>query len=515
MNVARVQALLLIAACSTRAANILGLLVIPSPSHHIWNRSLMLALAARGHNVTVLSADEDKSPAANYTQYVVHEAYDYEMDVLEIAHDTPFGSVDSMFEWSETVCRKTMSSRGARDLLSRAADTSFDVVIADATCADCQLGFVHAFGNPPLIGVTAYSHPTWLSYMTGNPHNPAYIPELTTTFGDSMSFPQRLYNTLLHLYTLYRIHCSYLPRVDAMTRRFFGEGFPAVGDVRNNASLAMVNTQVGFDQPRPLVPAVVDVGGLHIGPSKPLPQHLKKLMDEAANGFIYFSLGSNIRSDALPAERRQVFLDAFSRLPYRVFWKWESDSLPGQPDNVVVAKWMPQRDILAHPNILLFVSHNGLLSTQEAIFCGVPIVSVPFFADQKINANKARAKGFAERVEYKTVTADQLLTTIQKVINDPRYKENAQRLSRLMKDRPDSPLERAVFWTEYVIRHRGAPHLRSAAADLPWHQYLLLDVACFLVAGVLAALLALYWSCRAVVAWVSPGSRPGNKLKNQ
>jgi glucuronosyltransferase len=51
-----------------------------------------------------------------------------------------------------------------------------------------------------------------------------------------------------------------------------------------------------------------------------------------------------------------------------------------------------------------------------------------------------------------------------------------KKLSRAFRDRPQSPLDTAIFWTEYVIRHRGAPHLRSAAMDLAWYQYLLLDV---------------------------------------
>jgi glucuronosyltransferase len=57
-----------------------------------------------------------------------------------------------------------------------------------------------------------------------------------------------------------------------------------------------------------------------------------------------------------------------------------------------------------------------------------------------------------------------------------RYRENAQRLSRIYRDQPFTPLQKAVYWTEYVIRHKGAPHLRSAVLDLAWYQYFLLDV---------------------------------------
>ena len=49
--------------------------------------------------------------------------------------------------------------------------------------------------------------------------------------------------------------------------------------------------------------------------------------------------------------------------------------------------------------------------------------------------------------------------------------ENARRTSHIFHDRPQSALDTAIFWTEYVIRHGGAPHLQSAAVKLAWYQY--------------------------------------------
>lgn len=46
----------------------------------------------------------------------------------------------------------------------------------------------------------------------------------------------------------------------------------------------------------------------------------------------------------------------------------------------------------------------------------------------------------------------------------------------MFKDRPMTPSESVVYWTEYVIRHKGAPHLRAREWDLTWYQYYLLDV---------------------------------------
>jgi glucuronosyltransferase len=65
-----------------------------------------------------------------------------------------------------------------------------------------------------------------------------------------------------------------------------------------------------------------------------------------------------------------------------------------------------------------------------------------------------------------------------------RYHEKAQHVSGIYRDQPLTPLEQAVFWTEYMIRHKGAPHVRSAVFDLTWYQYFLLDViAVLLLAG--------------------------------
>ena len=51
----------------------------------------------------------------------------------------------------------------------------------------------------------------------------------------------------------------------------------------------------------------------------------------------------------------------------------------------MVSKWLPQNDLLAHPNLRVFVTHGGLLSLQEAIYHKTPLVGVPLVNDQKPN----------------------------------------------------------------------------------------------------------------------------------
>jgi glucuronosyltransferase len=76
-------------------------------------------------------------------------------------------------------------------------------------------------------------------------------------------------------------------------------------------------------------------------------QDIEDYLNGAEHGVIYFNMGSMIRADTLPDDMRDAFLQAFSEMPQRVLWKWENSTLPGQPKNVKIAKWLPQFDILS------------------------------------------------------------------------------------------------------------------------------------------------------------------------
>ncbi|KAK8724674.1 hypothetical protein OTU49_011203, partial [Cherax quadricarinatus] len=103
-----------------------------------------------------------------------------------------------------------------------------------------------------------------------------------------------------------------------------------------------------------------------------------------SSGVIYFSLGSVTRSSSMPVQYRDLFIQAFRRLPQRVIWKYEEE-LEDVPDNVMISKWLPQQDILAHNNVKVFITHGGLLSMQEAIYHATPLLALPLFGDQPKN----------------------------------------------------------------------------------------------------------------------------------
>lgn len=67
-----------------------------------------------------------------------------------------------------------------------------------------------------------------------------------------------------------------------------------------------------------------------------------------------------------------------------------------------------------------------------------------------------------------------------------------QQASTLFKDRPQSAMDTAIYWVEYVIKHKGAPHLRTVGSDLRWYEYFLLDVVMVFIGIVLVAVFLIY-----------------------
>lgn len=63
------------------------------------------------------------------------------------------------------------------------------------------------------------------------------------------------------------------------------------------------------------------------------------------------------------------------------------------------------------------------------------------------------------------------------------YRQQAQKLSEIHKDQPGHPVDRTVYWINYILRHNGAQHLRSAVYTVSLYQYFLLDIAVIVLLG--------------------------------
>ena len=64
-------------------------------------------------------------------------------------------------------------------------------------------------------------------------------------------------------------------------------------------------------------------------------------------------------------------------------------------------------------------------------------------------------------IDVFTMNEDIFFQSIQEVLNEPSYRMNMQRLAMLHRDQQMKPLDNAIFWIEFVMRHKGAAHLRT------------------------------------------------------
>ena len=69
----------------------------------------------------------------------------------------------------------------------------------------------------------------------------------------------------------------------------------------------------------------------------------------------------------------------------------------------------------------VFITHGGLMGTQEAIARGVPMLGIPLFSDQAMNIENYVQKGIAVKLDYSDITKESLLTAIYTILNNSRY----------------------------------------------------------------------------------------------
>ncbi|XP_046688217.1 UDP-glucosyltransferase 2-like [Homalodisca vitripennis] len=145
-------------------------------------------------------------------------------------------------------------------------------------------------------------------------------------------------------------------------------------------------------QSRPFPPNVVEIGGIHIKEKQPLAKDLQELLDNAKKGAIVMSFGSLVRTCTLPKHVIRMFMNVFSRIPQIVILKYEED-FPEAPKNVIMRKWLSQRDLIEHENVVAVIAHGGLSSTIEVVNFGKPMIGIPFFTDQFRNVKLVEEKG--------------------------------------------------------------------------------------------------------------------------
>ncbi len=200
-------------------------------------------------------------------------------------------------------------------------------------------------------------------------------------------------------------------------------------------------------------------------------------------------------------------------------WRYPHSAPENVAENIKLLQWLPQQDLLGHNKTVLFITHCGANGQFEALYHSVPMISIPLFAEQHYNAKRAEYKGFSKTADVMKFTPEELIKDINEVINNSSYKASIARASGVFRASLLSPQERAAWWVNHVIKHGGS-NLRSHALDMPWYQYIMLDIFLFVFGTFILALLIISKICSMTVAIVKSSdfdisSANNNRLKTE
>ncbi|XP_072755634.1 UDP-glucosyltransferase 2-like [Anoplolepis gracilipes] len=474
---------------SCNGYRLLGLFPFYSKSHFVMFEQLMKGLARKGHQVDMISPFPLKEPYPNYTDIMTIESsvilvnnMSYEFIQVVVGMNPVYPIVTLI---GNDVC-KNLGNPVIQELARNPPkDPPYDAVLIEVFSFHC-LGIFAYLWDVPLIGVSTTSLYPWLPPLIAQPESLAFVPNNCLSLTGYMNFciiKQRLYNTLHTLYNKW--YFNYLTKVqDEIIRKHFGPDMPRVREIESKIALILINSHFALNGIQPMTPAAVEVGGLHVqDEGLTLQPELEKWIDDSKDGFVYFTFGSMVMIETFPREFLNILYASLSKIaPVRVLMKVTSPEKlsPGLPENVYTSPWMPQIKILKHPKIRAFITHGGLMGTQEAIAYGVPMIGIPLFADQFMNVNAYVARNVAVKLDFNKMTEKDMDAALNAVLWDPLYKESARNLSQKFLDRPLNALDTAIYWIEYVIKY-GSDALRSPAMDLFWWQLSLVDVCAFLL----------------------------------
>nr|XP_023030313.1 UDP-glucuronosyltransferase 2B7-like [Leptinotarsa decemlineata] len=492
--------------CVVCSYRILMTFTTPAKSHYNIGMAIAKSLVDAGNDVTVISSYRENNLIDGKYRNIFLEGLvekwfeilkidDDSTSVFDLVNQSPFENNRFLIELGFIMANLTIEHSAFKEFLK--SNGTFDVVILEELYSDALKSLGCHF-NAPVIGFSAGAPNAWVNSAIGNPWPPSYVPDVNAGFQYPMNIWERFWNTAAIVYRDLSFHIVHIPQQNALMKKHFPH-CPDLSIVAYNVSLFFLNGHESYSQPMPYFPNMINIGGIHMKSEQKLPQGLQDFMDNATKGVVYFSMGTFLNVSKMTSDVKQIFINVFKNIDVQVLWKWDNERLFGLSRNVKLGKWFPQQAVLAHPNLKVFITHAGIGSIMEAVRYGVPILTLPVFADQNSNAVYAEHLGYAINIPFKNIDEKKLLRALNDLLNNSKYREKARERSALFMDRPMKPNDSVVYWTEFVIRNRGGSHLRVASVDMPYYEYFLIDIIVYLIFTISVIFLCLHFIIKRLV----------------
>ncbi|XP_038155689.1 UDP-glucuronosyltransferase 2A2-like isoform X1 [Cyprinodon tularosa] len=506
----QIRVLLLL--CAAKISNGGRILVwYTEASHWINMKPVLETLVDRGHQVTVLVPSASMFMNSSEPSRFQYEPFDVAITVKDLEksleavlhfsmHEInvinpvmiPFrffalmkDNMDISFKLLDGVVK-------SQTMMKKLKEGNYDLLFADPIYPGSDLT-AHILGIPLVFSLRFSIAHNVERHCAQLPAPPSYVPAAMSSLTDKMDFSQRLGNVLFYALQDFMLEQFMWKEFDKYYSEVRGTPTSAC-KMMGNADFWLLRTYWDFDFPRPSLPNIKFVGGIHCKPAKPLPKEMEEFVQSSGDaGIVVFSLGTVVKN--LTTDKANMIASALAQIPQKVLWRYSGEKPQTLGPNTRLYDWIPQNDLLGHPKTRAFVTHGGTNGIYEAIYHGVPMVGIPIFGDQPENMVHVETKGAAVTVNLNSLNADELRDAVNTVINNKSYKENVMQLSRINHDRPMSPRDEAVFWIEFTMRNKGAKHLRVQSHDLTWYQYHSLDIITFFIILDLLLLIILLKTC--------------------
>ena len=473
------------------------LMASTAPSHQLYTSSLAESLAAAGNEVgfTVSSAQPETVVEQLRSKGIhVHKfrsrvaSRKLDQSILKLfIRASQEGDSSTFMDIVENLMgqesQHVSSMMEDEEFLEEIINRKYQLVVCNNFYMSSSIFILPYKLGLPYVTITSHVQP-WTERI---PALPSFAPvSIITDYTQKMSFTERLRNAWYffamaalperRIVSEEKTWIKYLPDVPV----------PSYYELRNKAILTLYNVEPLVRYPYPTMPNVIFVGGLSLREVKPLSETFTSILNNSQHDVILVSFGSFVGS--MPVETITRLLNALSKVPYTFLFK-HIDCKNKLPANVKTFKWLPQNDLLVHPKVKLFISHCGQNSQMEGIFHAVPFICMPVIADQLFNAARTEHHAYGKRLSIMHFSEEELVSAIEEVMNNATYQANVERASRIFRDRPETPRERAVYWIEHVIKFGGG-HLRSYANEMPLHQYWMLDIMLFVSCVIIMTIVA-------------------------
>ncbi|RDD36759.1 UDP-glucuronosyltransferase 2B23, partial [Trichoplax sp. H2] len=436
-----------------------GVLPMIGGSHTLSMDLITQQIIKRGHEaVTIISNESDRlkklkpSPLALFE--IDRPATSEDFQSLLISSD-PLYPVYGLYDIQTRYCDAILSNK---TLLQSIQDV--DIVVSDGIYF-CSILLPEVL-NKPNIQISFSGGIIGFHTFVGQYEPSSYIPLRITLSASGnvekkMAFAERAANFIFGKIFFALMEYFSVSVVNKLRFKHNISTHLTLHQLRQKPSLFLTAVDFSIEYTRPLPPYIQAIGPITPKPASPLPPAFQTIMQNSTSrGVVLVSFGSELQlsDDNLPK-----MTAALGKLPYTVIWKTRQ-KIDNIPSNVNVVQWVPQNDILGHRKTIAFITHCGSNGLYEGAYHGVPMIGMPGMIEQKMNAKRLLRAGVAIYVDFNNFSEADIINAVTELVENKRYKDNAVKISKVIKSRRRSPTDTVVDWIEYVVETDGAHHLK-------------------------------------------------------